>query len=509
MIAQYASKRIKALSVKIWELFNGLDRAYGTYVVMDKEGKKLSGQARTLQQPVTQDVWDLHLSGERSLGVIPIRDDNTCVFAAIDIDTYPLEHEDIEEKIESLKLPLIITRSKSGGAHLYLFIKPPGAVAEVARQRMAEWAAELGFSGVEIFPKQDELRNKDDVGNWINMPYFGGNEDTLRYAFINGKPATLEQFEKAATKKAIPAEQLKQFQVTIADNELLKYGPPCLQSLLRDGFPRGNRNISLFNLGVLCRKKYDDDWQDKIDEMNEEFMQPPLSPGEVAQIKRNLEKKTYFYKCNDAPINAVCQRSICKTRKFGIGGDALDDPEGFKLEGPIRILTEDIYYIVTIDGRRVSLTNREICSFPSFRMSIVNQTGFLPPLMKARQFDAMMQRMTLDAQEVEAVKHSGKRGTVMQELLQIASGANTAESWAQCMSGLPLPDGNGGMYFYPHQLVKILKRRLSLRDLKPQELFEVLMGEGVEVKEEKKGGRMFWQIHNLFLHEDITEEEPL
>ncbi len=50
--------------MKIWELFAGLDRAYGTYQVTGKDGEKLSGKGLTVQKPVNQDIWDLHLSGE-------------------------------------------------------------------------------------------------------------------------------------------------------------------------------------------------------------------------------------------------------------------------------------------------------------------------------------------------------------------------------------------------------------------------------------------------------------
>lgn len=495
--------------MKIWEAFDGLDRAYGTYVVTDKEGKKLSGQARTLQAEVTQDIWDLHLSGERSLGIIPIRDDNTVVFAAIDIDTYPLDHAALEEQVRDLGFPLLVVRSKSGGAHLYLFIKPPGAPADIVRQRLAEWAAELGFSGVEIFPKQDELRSKEDVGNWINMPYFGGNDDELRYAIINKEKADLATFCNTASKIAIDASVLKDFQVETEDHELLEGGPPCLQTLLRNGFPTGSRNISLFNLGVLARKKYGDDWQDKIDEMNEEIIEPPLSPGEVAQIKRNLEKKTYFYKCNDSPINSVCQKGICVRRPFGIGGDEAADLEGFKTEGSIRILTEEVYYIVTIRGKRVHLDAQAMCAQHAFRIAVMKQTGFMVPVMKPRVFHQMITDITETAQQVEAPQHSGRKGSLLQEVLQIASAGNTAENWTQCLSGLPYPDGNGGCYLHPHQLVKILKRRLQMRGLQPQELFEALTSEGINIDQRKIGGRVFWQLKDIAVFDDIEEEEEI
>ena len=37
-----------------------------------------------------------------------------------------------------------------------------------------EIANSLKRPGVEIFPKQVKRINKDDIGNWINMPYHGG-----------------------------------------------------------------------------------------------------------------------------------------------------------------------------------------------------------------------------------------------------------------------------------------------------------------------------------------------
>ena len=494
--------------MKIWELFDGLDRAYGTYQITEKDGEKLIGEGITLHQKPTQDIWDLHLSGERSLGIIPIRDDDTVCFAAIDVDIYPLDHKELEANVKALNLPLVVCRSKSGGAHLYLFIKPPGAMAEKVRPKLAEWAAELGYSGVEIFPKQDEIRSKEDVGNWINMPYHGGNDDELRYAIVNGRKASLTAFIKEAIFKSITHDELD-IVVIGGEQQLLEGGPPCLNTLVRTGFPSGSRNISLFNLGVFARKRWPDEWEDKIDELNEKLIDPSLSIGEVNQIKRNLAKKSYFYKCSDSPINAVCQRGICATRPFGIGGSGLDGAVDFKLEGSIRILTEDVYYITTINGKRVYLNAHSICGMHSFRIAVMQQTGYMVPNMKARQFAQIMQQMTIDAQEVEAPKHSGKRGLLLNEVINIASGSNVAENWGQCLSGLPLPDRKGGVYLHPHQLVKMLKRRLQMPSLLPEVLFEALLGEGVKIKETKRGGRSFWYLQDLDLFEDITEKEVL
>jgi hypothetical protein len=494
--------------VDIWEIFDGLPRAYGTYQVTEIDGQKLSGTARTVQAKVTEDIWELHLNGERSLGIVPIRDDNTVVFASIDIDTYPLDLEALDIKIEQLSLPLMLCRSKSGGAHLHLFIKPPGAMAEKVRAKLAEWSAELGFAGVEIFPKQNELRNKDDVGNWINMPYFGGDEDDKRYAIVKGERASLSKFCLAAQQIAISHAELDDIELTDDNAALLEGAPPCLNTLMRTGFT-SSRNIALFNIGVYCKKRWEDEWQDKLDEFNDVLIDPPLSIGEVAQIKRNLDKKTYFYKCNDSPINAVCQKGLCRKKPFGIGGGDSLTAEGVKVEGPIRMMTEEVYHIATINGKRVYLNSHAMCGQHAFRLAVMSQTGFLVPNMKPGVFGKVVNDITLNAQEVDAPQYSGKRGLIVQEVLSMASGTNVAENWTQCLSGLPLPDGKGGVFLHPHQAVRVMKRRLQMRDLLPQQVMEALLADDIKVKEKKKGGRVFWHLPDITLLNEFEEEETL
>ncbi len=135
-------------------VFAGLPRAYGIYVIGDedaKPGKKRKGKADTLQHDVTEELWERHLRGEIQLGIVPIRDDATCVFGAIDIDVYPLDHAALLAKIRKLKLPLTMIRSKSGGAHLMVFLATPMPAVEV-RERLSDWAAALGASVVAQNP---------------------------------------------------------------------------------------------------------------------------------------------------------------------------------------------------------------------------------------------------------------------------------------------------------------------------------------------------------------------
>ena len=62
------------------------------------------------------------------------------------------------------------------------------------RDKLVEIKAVLGYGGAEVFPKQTELKSKDDTGNFLNLPYFN-YKNSVRYAFKkNGEAATLEIF---------------------------------------------------------------------------------------------------------------------------------------------------------------------------------------------------------------------------------------------------------------------------------------------------------------------------
>ena len=130
---------------KFKQIFSGLDRAYGQYIPGNLKNGKQGGNAFIKKSTVTDSLWSDHVEGkEPSLGIIPIRDDSTCSWGCIDVDTYPLDHKKIIKNIQKLNLPLIVCRSKSGGAHLFLFTKE-WITASLMRNTLMLWAGELGY----------------------------------------------------------------------------------------------------------------------------------------------------------------------------------------------------------------------------------------------------------------------------------------------------------------------------------------------------------------------------
>ena len=199
---------------KFKNIFSGLTIAYGQYQPGNRgENGKQQGKAFIVRKPVTDDLWENHLTGKGpALGIIPITENNDCRWGCIDIDEYNFDHTSFIKSVRSNKLPLIVCRSKSGGAHVFLFTKE-NIPASLMQSKLKQFAKVLGYEGSEIFPKQTEiLVERGDTGNFLNLPYHNEMKG-LRYAINdNGSGCTLEEFYQlydvySCTKEAV--EEIK------------------------------------------------------------------------------------------------------------------------------------------------------------------------------------------------------------------------------------------------------------------------------------------------------------
>ena len=156
-------------SMKFKEIFQGMQSAYGQYVIGEQatNGNKQDGKAFIKRKQVTDDLWQDHLDGkDPALGIIPINEENKCKWGCIDVDKYNLDHKKIIETIRKNNLPLILFRSKSGGAHIFLFCNTFISAA-LMQSKLKQIAELLGYMDCEIFPKQTEvLVERGDTGNF-------------------------------------------------------------------------------------------------------------------------------------------------------------------------------------------------------------------------------------------------------------------------------------------------------------------------------------------------------
>ena len=101
---------------------------------VDERGKTV-GPTITVHEPVTLEIWKQHLEGKKRIGIKPEKD-NLCKWGCIDVDPHNYKNynqKKIVDIIKEFNLPLIPTRSKSGGLHLFLFLDDWYPVKEVLK----------------------------------------------------------------------------------------------------------------------------------------------------------------------------------------------------------------------------------------------------------------------------------------------------------------------------------------------------------------------------------------
>lgn len=443
----------QALANMFFELYRGLDRAYGCFKVSNavSEQGKVAGRAKTEIGLYSTKLWTLHLQGNQGLGVIPIQDDGTCWWGAIDIDVYPLDLDALEAKIFALKLPLIVIRTKSGGAHLTMFMSE-ATPAKLIRSRLYEFALALGYGGVEIFPKQIMLASDKDIGNWLNMPYFE-HINTTRYAVFKGKPLTAAQFVDLAFRVRITSAQLEAVSVELTG--AFEDGPPCLQMICQKGAPEGTRNNTLFAMGVYAKMKYEDDWESKIEELNILHFDPPLKSSEVQTIIKSASKKNYFYPCNKAPLISSCNKDLCRKRQYGIGQH--NEEFSLNLGSLIKISTEPPVWIIDIEGVRVQLDTEDLMMQERFRRMCVMAINRLPPLIKRFEWEKLLREKLEQVEIVDAPEESRQSSRINQYALQYLMNTPPARVKDEVLLGRPWYDKDTDMIcFRGNDLIRYL-----------------------------------------------------
>ena len=378
-------------------IFKGLERAHGCTKVSGptENGVKVKGQSFVVREPVTDELWLKHLQGSQSLGIIPINENDQCVWGCVDIDSYAgFDHKKLIDKIKNYNLPLVVCRSKSGGAHVFLFTTE-SVSAERMRDKLTEIKTLLGYGGSEVFPKQIQLKSQDDTGNFLNLPYFNG-DDTTRYAFKDdGAAANLEEFYEIYNN--VKQLDIGFIKVQRPQSEFSD-GPPCIEVLAQNKIGEGGRNNALFHYGVYAKKKWPSEWKSRITMFNIQAMEKPLSDSEVSIITNQHEKKDWGYKCKDEPMCSMCDKTLCRTRKFGIGQDImfpnLTDLQVIDLEDP--------YYYLNVDGERLYLENVKYLRQQSlFQEACMVQLKFRPPTLKEKDWIIITNQLLNNAEVTE------------------------------------------------------------------------------------------------------------
>ena len=427
---------------------------------------------------MTVDLWVGHLKGEIGVGCFPLRDDGRCRWGVIDVDRYDVDLVKIAKEVVKLQLPLIVCRSKSGGAHIFLFLRE-WVDAKIVRGKLMEWAVALGYGGVEVFPKQTRLASTRDFGNWLNMPYFNA-ERSMRYGIRpkTGDALSAEEFLDTVEQIATDEQAIVSIEVKIAPE--LEGGPPCLQVLSRSGFPEGTRNQALFNIGVYLKKRYgEENVADHLDNMNQAYMKPPLGHEDVSKVLKSVLKKNYSFRCKEQPISAVCNRQICLTRAYGVGRESSSDP-GIEVGQITKLLTDPPVWIVEVNSMRIEMDTDTLMNQRLFSRIAMEKLNVVTSLIKDFDWRETIRKKMTEVEEIAAPEDASDAGTLLLHVQEFCTlDRQTARSRDELLLGKPWIS-EGRVFFRSVDLQKFLTiQRLSHR-WPSSSLYQALRSHGAQ-----------------------------
>lgn len=463
-------------------LFRANQRSFGQFRPSAKT------QAVTVRARYTEEHIRSHLEGEVGLGLVPIQDDDNCMWGAIDIDVHGPNKQNvdllqIEEKVRTLKLPLVVCRSRSGGAHLYVFMTEP-VPAERARLAMTRWASQLGFPSAEIFPKQITVALPKDgneadrpLGNWLNLPYFDADQ-TERYAIDGGKQVSFSYFLEICEAKRTDLKSTE----LVAGISDFALGPPCLQAMLEHKVEE-NRNIANFQAAIYLKRAFPDDWATRLKEFNQSAMYKPLGRSELNTITGSVRRKDYQYKCRESPCKDFCNKEICRTREFGISAGDEKANEIPMIEKVEKIVATPVRWALTVKGQLVELTTEQLFNYEIVRQKVGEKLHLVLPRIKATEWDVYLHEIMA---RVEVKHETTIEDLVFQRLCEYLRKASRDKSRDEderredlkrgqpalvrivpytISDGTPVPDEEKVKWYFafkPGDFVEYLRRRKQL-----------------------------------------------
>ena len=303
---------------------------------------------------VTPEKYKEHLTGGDGLALEPLRENNKCFFAVIDIDVTDVNYTTLVQRLYKHGLKFAPFVSKSGGLHVYFFFQEEesGKDAMEAVTRVVEifglgrlYTSDKGKSKVEVFPKHATLK-PDSQGSCVFLPYYNAANPKNCHNRMISSEGNLLGIEKAITAVQSLFTTVKEINRTL---DALPYSdaPYCVQMLTLTGaLGEGDgRNDFIFSAAVYLKKKQKENFFDELMAINNELAEPQEEKA-VQDTYKSVCAKDFQYKCKSGPCAEYCDTKLCKKREYGVGRDKGNHFTGFACWGEIsRVMAEEPYYI--------------------------------------------------------------------------------------------------------------------------------------------------------------------
>lgn len=434
------------------------------------DGKVESDNQTVRDAPSPQNLEE-HFEGHYTLGLCPANSKGECRYGIIDFDIYQQDTiQTVLSTVRKYSLPLVPCRSKSGGLHLYLILAKEVKVKDMIASLQSiisifSWDKGVFTGKVEYFPNKP---TSDKCGHTVSLPYHNAeNPNTYSYG-PNGEKETLEQF--FAHCKNVRLSGLESLELFLSE---LPYNdaPPCIQRILLSnavGTSSSHRNNFLFSLAVYLRKKDKDTFEDKVREVNSDFVSP-LPDDELETILSSVASKEYAYKCKDFPCSTYCNKTLCKVREYGLNGEKgshfseIDFGQLYQYRGEACYYEWELRLQGDTDFVRVKFANSsELCSQKIFCNKCIDSLLYTPKQIPENDWRDIVNRSlrTAKIEKVERSADSSVEATIIQAfydyLLRCCSSPTLMDSTAYRET---YESGEAKYFFRLNAFTKYLERK--------------------------------------------------
>lgn len=439
--------------LRLQSLFRGNSRVCGLAsreTVKDAKGKVEEVKKGFSPGPVTDQHWKNHLNGSCSLGLVPITDYSECKFAAIDVDCDIMESAKVTlaslcATVQGLTLPMVVCRSKSGGAHIYVFFKDmvPADKVRLTFKRISDVMGLNSHRPVEFYPHTGKLDTESN-GKYINLPYFNG-ESTERYGFDHlGERLSLDQFIVYAEKISVLGKDFIEWKVpaTITDviRDVINNGPPCLQTIYDMGIADGTKNDMLLQYGILFKKYNAQTFCDNVEIINQTRTDgKPHDLQDLQNTMKSLKKKNMHYSCSHPCMAAICAKSLCQTRKYGIR-PTVEVPAIKKI---LQWGANDEYFELLFENdSRIKILIADFIRFDTLREALVQKLHLYIPEPKRHDWQEWVMAMMTKVERVAVPVEFNIEHAIKNLIIEFATSRGMGNKLEELLVSKPVREGN-------------------------------------------------------------------
>jgi hypothetical protein len=209
---------------------------------------------------------------------------------------------------------------------------------------------------------------------------------------------------------------------------------------------------------VYYKQAKPDSWEDELVKANIKYVSPALSNSEVQQLIRSVNRKGYDkYRCKDAPINAVCQSGLCRTKRFGVGFGEEEMP---LLGNLTKYTSKPPQWFLDVNTDRIELKSEQLYSPPLFALACLDQANLVVPVPKAKDWKQYYLKPLLqNVQEIEPLESLDSTNVILDLLQDWTTNRQSARTIDDVFNKLPFTDADREFtYFRMEDFYNFCKR---------------------------------------------------